>query len=245
MIMITPLPGIVADQAGLGHAPVPRHRGRHPGRAGQLGAANTGGNLVIKQPWPAMSRTIWGDPERYSTPTGASIPGMLPHGRRRAPRRRRLLLAAGARGRRAERLGPPHRHDGGGERAGEPSGGGGGGGDRRQRPESTGQAIVAFVTPRGGFEPNDALTAELKEHVVRAIGALARPERIFLHRRAAQDAQRQDHAAAAARHRRGTRARRHDDAARPDHRRADQGAVRQLRRLSVRCLTPHAPASRV
>jgi acetyl-CoA synthetase len=43
----------------------------------------------------------------------------------------------------------------------------------------TGQAIVAFVTPRGGFSPNDALTAELKEHVVQSIGALARPKRIY------------------------------------------------------------------
>ena len=33
----------------------------------------------------------------------------------------------------------------------------------------TGQAIVAFVTPRGGYTPNEGLTAELKEHVVRSI----------------------------------------------------------------------------
>ncbi|MGZ6322253.1 MAG: AMP-binding enzyme, partial [Ktedonobacterales bacterium] len=43
----------------------------------------------------------------------------------------------------------------------------------------TGQAIVAFVTPRGGQQPNDALTADLKEHVVQTIGALARPKRIY------------------------------------------------------------------
>jgi acetyl-CoA synthetase len=43
----------------------------------------------------------------------------------------------------------------------------------------TGQAIIAFVTPRAGYTPNDALTAELKEHVVRSIGALARPKRIY------------------------------------------------------------------
>jgi acetyl-CoA synthetase len=43
----------------------------------------------------------------------------------------------------------------------------------------TGQAIVAFVTPRGGYSPNDALTAELREHVAQAIGALARPKKIY------------------------------------------------------------------
>jgi acetyl-CoA synthetase len=42
-----------------------------------------------------------------------------------------------------------------------------------------GQALVAFVTPRSGFQPSDALTVELKEHVVQAIGALARPEAIY------------------------------------------------------------------
>jgi acetyl-CoA synthetase len=42
-----------------------------------------------------------------------------------------------------------------------------------------GQAIVAFVTPRSGYQPNDALAVELKEHVVQVIGALARPEQIF------------------------------------------------------------------
>jgi acetyl-CoA synthetase len=42
-----------------------------------------------------------------------------------------------------------------------------------------GQAIVAFVTPRGGFAPSDELAAHLKQHVVEVIGALARPERIY------------------------------------------------------------------
>jgi acetyl-CoA synthetase len=43
----------------------------------------------------------------------------------------------------------------------------------------TGQAIVAFVTPRSGNAPNDALMAELREHVAHAIGALARPKKIY------------------------------------------------------------------
>jgi acetyl-CoA synthetase len=43
----------------------------------------------------------------------------------------------------------------------------------------TGQAIVAFVTPRSGQQADEALAATLKEHVVRTIGALARPKRIY------------------------------------------------------------------
>ena len=37
---------------------------------------NTGGNLVLKRPWPAMSRTIWGDPERYKTHYWSQFPGI-------------------------------------------------------------------------------------------------------------------------------------------------------------------------
>jgi acetyl-CoA synthetase len=41
-----------------------------------------------------------------------------------------------------------------------------------------GQALVAFVTPRGGLKADEVLRKELKEHVVREIGALARPDDI-------------------------------------------------------------------
>jgi acetyl-CoA synthetase len=41
-----------------------------------------------------------------------------------------------------------------------------------------GHVIVAFVTPRQGFVADDALSRELREHVVSQIGALARPEEV-------------------------------------------------------------------
>jgi acetyl-CoA synthetase len=44
--------------------------------------------------------------------------------------------------------------------------------------ELKGQAIVAFVTPMGGITGDDALGAELREHVAKEIGALARPEAV-------------------------------------------------------------------
>src|SRR5206468_10105401 len=44
--------------------------------------------------------------------------------------------------------------------------------------ELKGQVLVAFVTPRAGSKADDALRAQLKEHVVKEIGALARPEDI-------------------------------------------------------------------
>jgi len=44
--------------------------------------------------------------------------------------------------------------------------------------ELKGQALVAFVTPKGGLKADDVLRGELKEHVVREIGSIARPEEI-------------------------------------------------------------------
>src|SRR5438876_8174388 len=44
--------------------------------------------------------------------------------------------------------------------------------------ELKGQALVAFVTPKGGLKADETLRAELKEHVVREIGSIARPEEI-------------------------------------------------------------------
>jgi acetyl-CoA synthetase len=44
---------------------------------------------------------------------------------------------------------------------------------------TTGQAIAAFVTLRGGFEPNDALVEELREHVAKLIGPIAKPKSIL------------------------------------------------------------------
>jgi acetyl-CoA synthetase len=45
--------------------------------------------------------------------------------------------------------------------------------------EDTGHAVVAFVTLEGTLEGTDDLVAELREHVARRIGKLARPKRII------------------------------------------------------------------
>ncbi|HEX9056354.1 MAG TPA: hypothetical protein VF818_02390, partial [Ktedonobacterales bacterium] len=43
----------------------------------------------------------------------------------------------------------------------------------------TGQALVAFVTPRAGNAPDEALNDELKQHVAKVIGPIARPKKIY------------------------------------------------------------------
>ncbi|HEV7128517.1 MAG TPA: acetate--CoA ligase, partial [Ktedonobacterales bacterium] len=60
-IMITPLPGLVATKPGSATRPFPGIEADIFDAAGNRVPANTGGNLVITRPWPAMSRTIWGD----------------------------------------------------------------------------------------------------------------------------------------------------------------------------------------
>ena len=146
--------------------------------AGQSVPANTGGNLVIKRPWPAMSRTIWGDPERYKATYWSKYSGvyLTGDGARRDEdgyywllgRVDDVLNVSGHRIGTMEIESALVSHPAVAEAA-----------VIGAADPMTGQAIVAFVTPRAGYQPNDALTAELREHVVHSIGALARPKKIF------------------------------------------------------------------
>ena len=45
---------------------------------------------------------------------------------------------------------------------------------------TTGQAIVAFVILRGAVEPDDALVSELRDHVAKTLGPIAKPRQIML-----------------------------------------------------------------
>jgi acetyl-CoA synthetase len=68
----------------------------------------------------------------------------------------------------------------------------------------TGQAIFAYVILRRHCEPSEGLAEELRGHVAKVIGPIAKPKFLFLPR-PAQDPLRQDHAPPAARHRRRAR----------------------------------------
>ncbi|GAC1448314.1 MAG: acetate--CoA ligase [Ktedonobacterales bacterium] len=178
MIMIAPLPGLVATTPGSATRPFPGIEAAILDESGQPVPSDKGGNLVIKRPWPAMSRTIWGEPERYESTYWTKYPGMY-------------LTGDGARcdkdgyywllGRvddvvnvSGHRLGTMEvesalvSHPSVAEAA-----------VIGASDTLTGQAIVAFVTPRGNIEPSDDLTDELRKHVTTNIGALARPKKIF------------------------------------------------------------------
>ncbi|KAI3601089.1 Acetyl-CoA synthetase (plasmid) [Cupriavidus necator H850] len=65
--MISPLPGATPLVPGSCTLPLPGIMAAVVDETGQDVPAGQGGILVIKRPWPAMLRTIWGDPERYQS----------------------------------------------------------------------------------------------------------------------------------------------------------------------------------
>jgi acetyl-CoA synthetase len=181
MILITPLPGLVPTKPGSATRPFPGVSAdvRDEAGASVPAGSGAGGNLVVTRPWPAMSRTIWGDPQRY-VQTYWSRYGervyLTGDGARRDAdgyywllgRVDDVLNVSGHRIGTMEVESALVSHPAVAEAA-----------VIGASDPLTGQAIVAFVTPRAGQEVNDALTADLKEHVVHSIGALARPKRIY------------------------------------------------------------------
>jgi acetyl-CoA synthetase len=63
--MITPLPGAIPTKPGSCTLPLPGIAAAIVDETGADVEKGKGGFLVIKKPWPAMIRTIWGDPDRY------------------------------------------------------------------------------------------------------------------------------------------------------------------------------------
>jgi acetyl-CoA synthetase len=74
--MISPLPGAIATKPGSATLPLPGVIADVVTREGVTVPPGAGGFLVIKQPWPSMLRTIYGDPERYKEQYWSQIPGM-------------------------------------------------------------------------------------------------------------------------------------------------------------------------
>ncbi len=64
-IMISPLPGVTAGKPGSAMTPIPGIVADVVDEAGESVPNGSGGYLVIREPWPSMLRTIWGDDERY------------------------------------------------------------------------------------------------------------------------------------------------------------------------------------
>ena len=176
-IMITPFPGATPTKPGSGTKPFPGIEADVMSRDGKPVGANQGGYLVIKRPWPSMLRTIWGDDERYRDQYWSQIDGIYfaGDGARRDEdgyfwimgRIDDVINVSGHRLGTAEVESALVSHGAVAEAA------------VVARPDDLkGSAIVAFVTLEGSHNPSDALNQELRAHVVKEIGALARPDDI-------------------------------------------------------------------
>jgi acetyl-CoA synthetase len=176
-IMISPLPGATPTKPGSATKPLPGIEAAIMTRDGKETGANEGGYLVIKRPWPSMLRTIWGDDERYRTQYWSEIEGVYFAGdgsRMDADgyfwimgRVDDVINVSGHRLGTAEVESALVSHPTVAESAvvGRPD-------------DLKGQAIVAFVTLESGSTPSDELKQELRNHVAKEIGVLAKPDEI-------------------------------------------------------------------
>ncbi len=177
MILISPLPGALATKPGSATRPLPGVIADIVDRAGNSQPTNQGGFLVIRKPWPAMLRTIYGDDERYRQQYWSQVPHcyFTADGARRDEdgyfwimgRVDDVLNVAGHRLSTMEIESALVHHEKVAEAAvvGQPD-------------EIKGEGISCFVTLKAGVEATEELKKELREHVAREIGALARPDSI-------------------------------------------------------------------
>jgi acetyl-CoA synthetase len=177
MIMIAPLPGAIPTKPGSATRPLPGVVPEVVDRQGNPVPAGQGGLLVIKKPWPAMLRTIFGDDERYRQQYWSHVPHVYftADGARRDAdgylwimgRVDDVINVSGHRLSTMEVESALVHHPKVAEAAvvGKPD-------------ELKGEGIACFVTLVGGEKPSDALKADLQQHVVKEIGSLARPDEI-------------------------------------------------------------------
>ncbi|MDQ1674615.1 MAG: acetyl-CoA synthetase [Frankiaceae bacterium] len=176
-IMISPIPGRTVTKPGSATQPLPGVSAELVSEDGEHMDSGTG-LLVLTKPWPAMLRTLYGDDQRFietyfsrfskeTYVVGDSarvdsdgyywIIGRIDD----------VINVSGHRLSTAEVESALVSHESVAEAA-----------VVGQADEDTGQAIVAFVTLGGGYEPSDDAMAVLREHVAKKIGKLARPKRI-------------------------------------------------------------------
>src|SRR5208283_3854487 len=174
-IMIAPIPGAIATKPGSATKACPGVAAEIMTMDGQPVPLGSGGFLVITQPWPAMARTIYGDPDRYVKQYWSQIPGVYftGDGARRDKdgyfwimgRVDDVLNVSGHRLSTMEVESALVAHEAVAEAAvvGRPD-------------DLKGQAISAFVTLEQGRKPTLELKEELRKWVAKEIGALARPD---------------------------------------------------------------------
>jgi acetyl-CoA synthetase len=178
-ILITPLPGITPLKPGSATNPFPGIQADIVDQRGNSVPLGGGGYLVLNRPWPAIARTIWGDPDRYVetyfSRYGPSV-YVAGDGAKRDEEGYFWLLGriddvmnvAGHRLSTYEIESALVDDTKVAEAA------------VVSRPDDVvGEAIVAFVTLKAAFVGDDTVAAELRDHVANKIGKIARPHGII------------------------------------------------------------------
>jgi acetyl-CoA synthetase len=178
-ILITPLPGVTTLKPGSATDPFPGILADIVDERGDSVPLGGGGYLVLRRPWPSIARTIWGDRERYVETyfdkfgpeiyvagdgakrdedgyfwlLGRIDDVMNVAGHRLSTYEIESALVDDQKVAEAAVVSRPH--------------------------ELKGEGIVAFVTLKTGYEGDEAMLQELREHVAKVIGAIARPDDII------------------------------------------------------------------
>ena len=174
-ILITPLPGVTATKPGSATFPFPGIDADVVDATGHSVPLGEGGYLVLKRPWPGMLRGIYGDPERYKATYWNRFKGMYfaGDGARRDEDGYYWLLGrvddvmnvSGHRISTIEVESALVDHPAVAESA-----------VVGKHDPVSGECIFAFVITRSGVETNDELAAELRAHVGKVIGPIAKPK---------------------------------------------------------------------
>lgn len=180
-IMISPLPGVTATKPGSAMRPLPGIGAGVVDDEGKAVGNGRGGYLVLTEPWPSMMRGIWKEPDRYKETYWSRFNNLYFAGDGAKldkdgaiwllGRVDDVMNVSGHRISTTEVESALVSHEAVAEAA-----------VVGAKDEMTGQGIVAFVILRGGIEAatGDALVKQLRDHVAKEIGPIAKPRQIMV-----------------------------------------------------------------
>ncbi|MEI6108581.1 MAG: acetate--CoA ligase [Actinomycetes bacterium] len=178
-IMISPLPGVTATKPGSAMGPIPGISAEIFDDAGKPVGLGSGGYLVLTQPWPGMLRGIWGDMDRYRENYWSRFKNTYFAGDGAKwdtdgaiwllGRVDDVMNISGHRISTTEVESALVSHPTVAEAA-----------VVGASDDTTGQGIVAFVILRAGSVDGPGVAQELRAHVAKEIGAIARPRQILI-----------------------------------------------------------------
>ena len=178
-IMISPLPGITEAKPGSAMKPLPGISAGIVNDKGEVLGNGKGGYLTLREPWPSMLRGVWGDDERYKETYWSQYSGVYFAGDGAKldndgaiwvlGRVDDVMNVSGHRISTTEVESALVSHPMVAEAA-----------VVGASDEMTGQAIVAFVILRQGATEGPDTVKELRDHVAKEIGAIAKPKKILI-----------------------------------------------------------------